>query len=433
MALLRGLYQRLCGGQDLAGFHITIVRTMLLQVGLLAMTTVATILVSRQLGLEGRGTASWLMNFAFVGFTCAALGMGNASKKYVAKMPELVPACAVLNLLLLGVSLCFFLPVFYAYGGDYPVPQHDRHAFIAALCLIPGLALSSISAEMMIGAGRFLHINVLMAVEKVLHVALSAALLLSGLVSPVNVIIIYGLCVLARIVLSAYYLAPHLRTLPTRHELRHAFRMMRKLLLSAYVSSIASYYSTFFLTLTLGVVSSVRELGYFAVVKLLVDNVMNLVWSLHSFAIPQLARQRSEESYQKTKWHIVMLISVVMVAGVLPLYLFSDWIMLFLFGEEFAEAGRVLHIIAPGIVAAGIGAVLNAIIATQPKEYLYMLSPLCTAACMTVLVVYFRDSLDSVRAAYIYNSAYIIGMLVALLPVARARLEYTTHKAKSAV
>src|ERR1700722_8176533 len=100
---------RFYGGEHMASFHLAVVRTLIFQVVTLAFSTIVTILISRKLGVDNRGIVSWMIAYSGFGAMCAALGMGQAAKKYIAQMPHHASAFILVDLILLGISLLFFV------------------------------------------------------------------------------------------------------------------------------------------------------------------------------------------------------------------------------------------------------------------------------------------------------------------------------------
>ena len=406
-------------------YHLAVVRTTLIQLMMLGATAVVSIFVSRALGPEGRGLSSWMIAFASCGSICTVVGMAQTSKKFISRAPLKLPVCAVINILMLSVSQLILLPLFLRYGSAAPIPQHAPDAFSAALVLIPGLAISLVCNDMLLGLSRSLHSNILLVIEKTINLTLNIGLLFFSQITPVAIVTTYAIAIACRIAVSFYYLRPHFRHLPSLADVKEGFREIRHTIVSAYISSMAAYFAGMCLTFSLGLFSSAKELGYFAVSKLIVDNILVIPLTMASLTLPHLTNQKSEELYQKTKHNIIIMVVVVMLSTTTPLYFFSEAVIRFLFGASFLPASDCLHIIVLGMLANGIVMVFNQIIATQPKEYLYMLSPLAIATCMGLLVYCFHSNLSALTGAYIYCISYWMGVLVCITPVTMARLTHS--------
>ena len=306
------------------------------------------------------------------------------------------------------------------------MPMHAPKAFKMVLFLLPALAVSLVCNEMLLGMRHTMHSNMLVVIEKGVNAILNIGLLFFAAVTPLGIVATFTASIACRIAASFYYLKPHLKHLPSPAELWAGFLEMRTTIFSAYISSMSTYFAGMCLTFALGIFSSAKELGYFAVAKLIVDNILVLPLTMASLTLPHLANQASEERYQKTKHSIMVMTIAVMLCSATPLYLFSGPVIRFLFSAQFAPAADCLHIIVLGMIANGIVMVFNQIIATQPKEYLYMLSPISIAACMALLLFLFHDNLSAVTSAYIYCISYWIGVMACITPVTMARL--THHK-----
>lgn len=398
----------------MASFHQAVARTIVIQIGMLAFSTVVSVLISRALGVDNRGIVSWMLAYSGFGSICVTLGMGQAVKKYIAKLPHHAPAFIAVDLIILAISLLLFLPLLYYYGISAPIARHNPVIFLLALLLVPYLAFAGILNEILIGLGKSLHFNLLYVIEKCVNMALNISLLAFGWVYPLVVVATYMTAIFFRLVVGIGFIRPYIRRPPTRQELWEAFRIMRKLIFSSYFSNLTMYYCSILLTIVMGIMATSKELGYFSIAKFVTDQALMLPGTLASFTLPQLAKEKTLAGQKRAKEHILMLTLAMLLVLALPLFFFPATITRLLFGEAFMPAAPCLHILAIGMIASGMIGVANSIIASQHQERLLMLNSGTLVLCITLFTLLFHNDLTAVTASYIHSGAHIIGMIVAL-------------------
>ncbi|MDE3016702.1 MAG: hypothetical protein KGI29_07305 [Pseudomonadota bacterium] len=384
---------------------------------MLALSMLVSIAVSRTLGVDGRGAVSWMLAYSGFGMTFAVMGMGQASKKYIAKMPVHTPVFIVLDGIVLSASLVIFLPLLYWYGASSPLGQRHPHIFLIALLLVPCLAFSSLINDLLIGLGKSLHYNLLTVIEKCSNLVMALSLIALKRITPLTVVIIFTLSVWCRLGAGIRYIKPHVTHLPSRLELHDAFRLMRGLIFSAYFCNLAMYYSGIAVTIVLGFASSSQDLGDFSIVKLLTDAAQIVPVALANYSLPMLSQESSRGKFAREKLHLIMLTIVTMLVIALPFFLFSQTIVSVLFGTGFISAAPCLRIMAIGLAASGVLMVIQSIIASQHQEWLLMVSSGFLALCVTLFTAFAYHDMSAVTAAYVYAASYTLGMAFSLLMV----------------
>jgi O-antigen/teichoic acid export membrane protein len=409
------------GWADMFSFHRMVAGTLLTHGFLLIFSTLASILVTRALGTQGRGTIAWIMAYIGFGVTFAILGIGAASKKYVAKAHDQAPVFIVLNFIILSFSSLFFMPVFYFYGASSPVAQQNPLLFLLGIVMIPLMALSGLLTEIMVGLDKGLHYNVVCTAEKIFYVILSLILVASGHISPITLFLAFAAGVVCRLTISIIYIKPHMRYFPSIAQMRAAFRSMRTLVFTSYFSNLAMNYTSGLLTIVLGLVVTTRELGYYSTARFVVDTSHMFPATVALYTLPRLLQEKTQQGFVRTIRHILSLTFLGTAVIAVILYFFSDLIVAIVFGPDFMPAAECMKIMGIGMVAFGITSVCQAIITGHHQEMWVPVSAGALALATTVLTLLYRDQLSAVSASWIYSGTQIIGMLVALGIIAHVR------------
>ena len=417
---ISGLYKRLTthltaifGQASFSSFHKMVAHTIFIQMGMMVITTIISIFLSRALGLEGRGVVSWMIAFSNFGSICVVLGLGAALKKYMIKMPENSSGLIASGLIAIIASLIFFLPIFYYYGSITQMAREHHTIFLYALLMIPLLAFSNLFNEILVGLGRGLHYNILYIIEKITNSSLNIALLIWGMVFPVAVMAVYMCAVILRLSAGVKFLRPHILHLPKLAELRSNYRIMRPLIVSSYFSNLTMFFANSWLTIALGLMSSSKELGYFAVAKTLTDAGLMFPSALATFILPQMEKEK-ECKRTRTVTHILIFAFALIFLIALPMFLFPQFIIHLLFGTAFMHAADCLPVLAIGMISAGIILVTNPIIASHHREHRLIINSSLLAICIAALTMLYRGSLDAILASYIYAFSYMLGMIISL-------------------
>src|SRR5690348_682118 len=98
-------------GNRMHGFHRMVAGTAITNGLILLCSMAVSVMLTRTLGVEGRGAVSWLFNYSAIGAVMTGLGMGMASKKYIAKTPQQAHVFLALDGLLLMASAMLFMPI----------------------------------------------------------------------------------------------------------------------------------------------------------------------------------------------------------------------------------------------------------------------------------------------------------------------------------
>lgn len=405
-------YAGLAGSNN---FHFIIARTVLIQFFFMVVGAVVSVFVTRELEIEGRGAVSWLVAFATSGAVIGMVGTAQATKKFISLDVQRAQAYVAFSGVLLMAGLLITVPIIYFYGMDLSVPSRYPLAFALALALVPLMAISLWLNDTLVGLGKALHSNMTMIVEKGLLALLNIALLLSGHVSIIAIMSVFFVALFMRVLVSVRYLRAMWAPLPSIDVLRDVCVRMYRDVLSSYITTICMRYANLCPIIALGLFAPVRELGYFAVARLVIENVLMIPTAIASFTLPQIAQKNTPQDKYRSKTHIIGLTFVVMLACAVPLYYFAPALVHVLFGSSFAWSAHCLQIAMFGMVANGIYMVQNQLISVQTRASAFVVAPLSVALCATGLLWRMRDDLTATQVAWIYSISYMIGLAVSFL------------------
>ena len=412
------LFNKFADWANISPFHRAVVGTLITQGCILVFSSVISIIITRYLGASGRGISSWAMSYSVMWVNFIMLGTGVASKKYINIIPEMTNSIIVFDLLLMGIGLVIGMPIFYHFANIYPIFLQNRNIYVMSLLLVPAMCATNILSDLIVGLGKTLHYNKLLVIERGTNVGLNALVLLVGLTSPLTFMLTYFIAIICRICISATYIIPHIHRFPKWNELVLTFKTMYKLIFSAYYCNLMNYFTGTIILLTLGTTSTAKDIGYYITPGFIIGNLLMLPSTLAMYLLPQMAKERKQHGKTVTKWYLILtFIFIFMTLVAILTYVFSDFMIYFLFGKEFMQSAQCLRIMTVGMVSIGLINVGQAIISSQHKEWLIILDQTAAAICMAILVFHYRHSLNAINAAYIYSATYLFAVCVSVMTI----------------
>ncbi len=388
------------------------------QLGLLVVSTVISILITRAIGAAERGALSWVMTYSALGVNVALAGIPLAAKKYTAQLPHQAGHIGLISSSLILITSALVMAAYFLLGADAPISRSHREVFLLAMVLIPLCAFAALQNNMLLGLDKQRAFHVSMMIEKAGTSLLSAGLLITQLLSALSLVMA---AVLANLVRLAY----GLRVLPvparrgiTRDEVRSLLKVMRRMMVSSYVASLALLATQSLLVLVLGHTVSAAQLGYFAVAKLLADMLTLIPLTIGSYAPQYMMAQHTTSDYSRARGLLLLLTVGVTALGALPLVLMPEWVIGILFGEDFAPAAQLLPLLALGVVGYSVVLVMQTIISAHRQEHWQLIAPLSVLILMAGYCFWFYPHISAVVAAQLYAVLMLAGGMASLLMLA---------------
>lgn len=414
--ILKGIF-----GEEKKSYHRMVLGTIITRYSLSALFMIVSVLISRALGVEGRGALSWMVAYSGIGMTFASLGVGRVLRKYIPRYPEKAPIFSVMGLLLCLFGIIVVSPFLYEYGNSLAITQEYHYSYLLLFLLWPLWVIGNLQGEALIAFKKGLHFNVIFIVEKCTYALLCTILLFMSGISPASVLGVYIIAGLLKTAMGFAYLKPQVHYRPSFRELKNVFCMSHKLITSSYITQIMGYYSSAVLTVLLGAAISPMELGYFSTARLLTDSILFVPSTMAAFALPQFSQKQEPDDYQRLKKRMLILSALATLLPAVFMFIFPSSIIHILFGKAFLPAGHCLRIMSVGMVAIGIIGMAQSIIISGKNELILMASTGMQLLCITALMFLFGDRMDAITASYIYSATYVITMIVTLALSHRAK------------
>ena len=317
------------------------------------------VILARSLGPEGRGVYAVAVVTPAIIALLAQLGIQNANVYYTSKkliaLDELAGHAVALGLVL--GTLCFAVIL------GYVEVTHSRRFLgigseyvLVACAALPFYLLTIFFQGILQGAERFVQFNVVLLTQ---YAAPTFGLF-------VGVVVLRGQTLGAVAAWTASAVVTSLVSVTcvaalTRLSLRLRTSTLRTLLrfgLVGYLGTLTSFVNYRFDVFIVNFFAGGRQVGLYAVGTGLAEIVWYLASAAGTVLAPRVASSAREEADRVTEAvsRVVALLALVAAAAIAVL---APFVIVWFFGEDFAESKWAVWLLLPGIVTFSVGRILS--------------------------------------------------------------------------
>lgn len=331
--------------------------TFVNRVLLLAIGFVASVIVARILGPEGRGVYAVAVSIGAIGVQLCNLGLHASNTYRVTRNPELL-STLVMNSILIGMGL----------GGVVAAVVGGLFLFWPLLGPIHGVLLWLSLSWIPLGLCYLFMQNLLLGIEevgaynrielagKVLSVLMIGALILFGLVTP-EAVFVTGLVTLGCTLVATLVIL-------NRHGIHAAlpsFVLFWENLgysLRGYVAALFAFVALRLDLLLVQYFLGTEQAGYYSVAVTLTDALYMLPITVGTILFPTLSGMSGDaERWQFTK-KVVVIVALVMTSIAVAALFGSRQLINTLYGIAFEPAAAAFVWLVPGIVLLSVSSLL---------------------------------------------------------------------------
>lgn len=386
----------------------------------LAISFVGSVLLTRELGADGRGVVSWIVSYISVGAILAQAGMGHTNRRFAVGRRKRVSALFILTILVcLSLSVAFAAIVAYLMFSNSMGFGYEMAIWLALLH-IPIGSIGIAAGEILVSLSKSKAYSVLNIIEKTTNTLLVIFMVLLGMVTPFFAILAIVIAGIFRLLAVIYFL---------RHEIKARLKGVRYIAyhigpytLFNFVASSALLLASHIVTIILGNLSTAVETGWFAATMILINALRQLASTTGIFALPRLAKMPSHQAKGLFKKNIVIVTLVLTIAASGVCIVLSDWLMPFIFGADFDNTGAIFRCLLVGLIFCALLFVLQSFIAADSKTYVVVVAPIVLVIVTLVMGLFLIPGYGALGAAYSWSIAHVMAALVAVV------IAYTTHQ-----
>ena len=339
----------------------------------LAMALLSSILIARALGPHGTGIYTLAILFPLLILTFSNLGLGPATVYYVAQEKYSLREVFGNNTLLsamIGVAASLAGLALIALFPHRIFPDVPRSYLVLALILVPGNLFSQQYAnQILLGARRIKEFNAVSVADKFLSLlALFVAMVVLGL----GVGGAIGATVLSSVLLCGV-LFFWLRRIAGGVRLRLSLAYIRDALrygVKAHLGNIIGFLNYRIEVFLLGAFLPASAVGFYAVAVGLAEKLWFVSESASIVLFPTVSAEKDEHERKVFTPLVSRSILLITAIGAVALFLPSQWIIVFLYSEEYLPTIQLFRILLPGIVFLSVGRILANDIAGRGRPLL---------------------------------------------------------------
>jgi O-antigen/teichoic acid export membrane protein len=342
-------------GQRLSNSELfrQVAHTLTTRVVLLPLGLVASVMVTRALGPEGRGEFAVATTLAALAVQLSNLGLPSSNTVVVARQPERLGAVTA-NALLSSAALGgLTAAVLWAIAAAFPRLAPANGGLLALCLLWVPLGLAYLLVQNLLIAIQQVRIsNRAEVVQRLIGIALIALVVVAGWATATTAFLASLVALGVSLAFLFAQLAKRLGGATLRPD-RALFAEHLGYGLRSYFTSLCAYAMLRIDLLMVQYLRGAEQVGYYSVAVGMADLLYMIPSTVGTLLFPRLSAMTTREE----KWRATNRTTLLMAAALAPLALVASllapWITRLLFGARFLPAVPAFVWLMPGIVAYG--------------------------------------------------------------------------------
>lgn len=389
-------------------------QTFLTRVILMAVGLVASILVARILGPEGRGLYAVAVAIGAFGIQFGNLGLHSSNTYYVAKnrglLPSLVGNSLVVSFVFGGLGAIVAYFIFYLWPNLAPI--HGFLLFLALAWVPFGLAYLLLQ-NVFIGIFKISTYNAIELINKILCVLFIIILALLGITNVELVFIAGFLALVVGLFWSILSLKPYLDKFPSPSLdlFKNNFRYGLKAYWAAFFAFLVTRLGLFMIQYMLGA----EQTGYYSVAVAMADAVYMFPVVVGTILFPKLSAIEDGGIKRRQMKKAFLYINIVAIPIIIILVLTASPIIKTLFGQIFSPAIPVFIYFAIGTIFICNNTVFMNYFASDGMPlitiYAYAIALICNLFLNLIFIKQY--GIEGVAVAFVITQAIVT--LISLL------------------
>ena len=358
-----------------ADFIFGVGASVLTRALLVALGVVASVIVTRALGPNGRGLYAVAFTITAIGSQICLVGLNRANiwaaSRGSSALGSLVGNSLAIPLAAGSAFAAVTLLVALAFPAVAPVPMG---LLILSLASVPLVASFTLLCNLFVGTGRVHGYNLLLLANRAGSVVLMVGLVVVG-TATVNSLFATSLVMATVGTVTALAVLSRLAQGSVRPDLG-VLRGLARYGATSYVATLLIFALLRIDVLLVNQMLGPEATGYYAVAVLIVEALRTLSIAVGPLLLARLSRSDDAEWRWASARTAVALVGVSMGGVCLMLALLAGPLVTFLYGEQFAASIPSLLILLPGVVFLSVHVVLMAYLGSIGLPRVAVLAPL---------------------------------------------------------
>ncbi|WP_066404417.1 oligosaccharide flippase family protein [Aliarcobacter cryaerophilus] len=339
---------------------------------LIALGLLGNVIITRSLGVDNYGTYTLLLTIIAIATQFGNFGLHSANIYYVAQKKMFLGM-----LLKNSIWFSFFISlivglVIYFLNFYYPsILNIEPDLLYLALIFIPISLMSLLLKNLLVGIGEIKLDNKLTIYTRII-----TTLILVCIVSFFNIDVMIVISIFGIGLLIDFFLVYSKLKKEITYRYKLSFKLLKKISkfgFKAYLSAIFAFlvlksdlfFVNYYLTKT--------DLGHYSLAVSFIDYIYILPVVIGTVLFQKLSSiKKNNEKYNLMK-KITLVFSVFYFLFLVCIYFLSEYLITFLYGEQFSDSVILVNLLLIGIFFMGINTLFQQYIATTgfPKELIY--------------------------------------------------------------
>jgi O-antigen/teichoic acid export membrane protein len=377
----------------------------------LLISMAGSVMLTRALGVEGRGVMSWIASLLTIAAAILQFGMGQASRRFVAEDIARAGDMAVAIILAAIAGSAIILPVFILYGFSEQIAAQYQALVVIGMFAAPVMAIGLNLSEMLVALRKYRLYNAYLLTQKTANCLLVVLLVSLGIVNPT-----YAVCAL----LASYVAQTCLVIYGIRHKIKNRLRdyawvlnKAKSYITASYIAQLLQVVSGSAMAVLVAAIAGAKEAGLFAACMILADAARTSLNMVSMHTLPHIIKAKDAHERQKYIRHSLYITLLFSAIAAVILYATSGFVLVLLFGDEFGNGANLLKILSIALVFIAMHNTLLTIIASQYEGWKLAVSSVVLAAMVFVNSVLFIPQYGAMGGAIAYLGASLAACIAA--------------------
>lgn len=377
----------------------------------------SSILTARLLGPEGKGAYTLL--YSTIVFSISLFGLKlDFSQAYLRqhyKFSSIAKATVSISLINgLAAMLLSYAVVLLIYDRIYKSIPMELAVYVVSL--VPVLLMAQ-NLRAAINADYDIPKSTLVQTSRpAFFFTIFAVLSLAGLATLETAVYAIGFSIYGMLLLAL---------LITRNKMERTAVVTESLVgsivkfaIKTHVGQLFKYMQYRFDVFLIALFLDVSDVGVYSVAVVIAEILWHIPNVASSVLLPRIATEGGRRSAQVSA-RLNRIIFSFTILCILPMTLWSEWLIQLLFGDEYAGAGEVVLFLLPGILALTVFKLLTPNLIMHGRAWTFSFSVFVSVIVMVLLDILLVPTMGIVGAGLASSCAYLVAALIVLVSVYR--------------
>lgn len=393
-----------------------VAETYATRVGLIALSLVTSVLITRSLGPERRGFFAAALAISAIGAQLGNLGLHAANTYSVARNRELLGTLLGNSLVVgLGITSLGALLAWVAFAVWPQAAPVSGILLAVALLAVPLHVMHTHQNALLLGLQQVRTINWTNLGQQTLAAVLIVALVLAGVVTPETVLVLF----VSSLALANVVLYVRIRNHPAS-RVRVSWQTLKGCLsygARAYIAALFSYLVIKSDILMVQYFLGPEQVGYYSLAATLSEQMYVFAAIVGMIVFSKMSALEDSAHKLRLIERTVLGLAGIMLVGGLLAGILADPVIVLLYGEAFRPAVRIFLFLIPAVFALSLNQVYQNYFASIGFPLIGVASPIAGALLNLGLNAILLPSIGVIGAALASIAAYSFMLLCSLFYV----------------